>query len=295
MTDAVTTLHIAPRHFWLIVFLAGLIALSLLALAVLRQVGRKVQKTPWDHLSNAALTGWITAGLLWSGLLLLAIHAAYRLLWPWQETVETASAAGPATLGAGALVVALLGAPWVIWGTWLKHRTVAFQKEGHMTDRISKAVEQLGAVKTVKRWLPGSKPEDSIERTEPNIEIRIGGLLSLERIAEDSMRFDRCRDHIRIMKIICAYIRQNSPHPDPHPDHADERRHLTKLDIQVAIDVLRKRSPEQRKDEVKNRYRLDLRMTNLNHLDLSDSDFSRTIFSRSSLSGALFKTADLNH
>jgi len=56
------------------------------------------------------------------------------------------------SLGMGALIAALLGAPFVIWGTVLKHQTVMFQKEGHMTDRINKAVEQLGAVKDME-WI----------------------------------------------------------------------------------------------------------------------------------------------
>lgn len=57
-----------------------------------------------------------------------------------------ANPSGP-NLGAGALIAALLGAPFVIWGTVLKYQTVRFQKEGHITERISQAVEQLGAEK----------------------------------------------------------------------------------------------------------------------------------------------------
>lgn len=113
---------------------------------------------------------------------------------------------GAGLLGLGTLIAALLGAPFVIWGTVLKHQTVMFQKEGHMTDRINKAVEQLGAEKTVKKIVDGETQETS----EPNIEVRIGAILSLERIAQDSTRHDKGRDHVRVMEILCAYIRQNS-------------------------------------------------------------------------------------
>ncbi|KAA0909842.1 pentapeptide repeat-containing protein [Aquicoccus porphyridii] len=109
---------------------------------------------------------------------------------------------GEASLGTGALIAALLGAPFVIWGTVLKHQTVRYQKEGHITDRINKAVEQLGAEKTVKK--------DGDETTKPNIEVRIGAILSLERIAQDSTSHDNGRDHVRVMEILCAYIRENS-------------------------------------------------------------------------------------
>ncbi|MBW4982992.1 pentapeptide repeat-containing protein [Mameliella sp. CS4] len=109
--------------------------------------------------------------------------------------------------GMGAVVAAFLGGPFVIWGAVLKHRTVEFQKEGHITERISKAVEQLGAEKSVKR---DGKPEETV----PNIEVRIGGLLSLERIAQDSTNYDKGRDHVRVMEILCAYVRENAPAED---------------------------------------------------------------------------------
>jgi uncharacterized protein YjbI with pentapeptide repeats len=108
-----------------------------------------------------------------------------------------------ANLGAGALIVALLGAPFLIWSTVLKHETVRYQKEGLITDRINKAVEQLGVEKTVKIRKG--------EITRPNIEVRIGAILSLERIAQDSTNHDQGRDHVRVMEILCAYIRQNAP------------------------------------------------------------------------------------
>lgn len=133
-------------------------------------------------------------------LIVLALVAAFVLV---ARTIFGAEAG----LGTGALIVALLGAPVLIWTTVLKHQTVLWQKEGHMTDRISKAVEQLGAEKTVKRLVG----EQTVETTEPNLEVRIGAILSLERIAQDSTRHDRGRDHVRVMEILCAYIRHNAP------------------------------------------------------------------------------------
>lgn len=121
-------------------------------------------------------------------------------------------------LGTSALIAAIIGAPLVIWRTLVAQTTVNLQKEGLMTDRISKAVEQLGAEKTVKRRVPGGTdaegkalPDSMIEETRPNIEVRIGGLYALERIAQDSMNYDKGRDHIRVMEIICAYVRENAP------------------------------------------------------------------------------------
>ena len=134
-----------------------------------------------------------------------------------------------ASLGAGALIVAILSAPFLVWNTVIRHRALGFQKEGHLTDRLAKAVEQLGAEKTVKRIV--ENPDGSTatrETTEPNLEVRIGGLLSLERVAQDSTAYDKGRDHVRVMEIICAYVRNNAPasgapvYDDPLEDLEDD-------------------------------------------------------------------------
>jgi hypothetical protein len=84
---------------------------------------------------------------------------------------------------------------------------VRYQKEGHITDRINTAVEMLGAEKTVKhRSTDDAGKEVTTEETVPNIEVRIGAILSLERIAQDSTTHDRGRDHVRVMEILCAYV-----------------------------------------------------------------------------------------
>lgn len=98
---------------------------------------------------------------------------------------------------------ATVSAPLALIRVIATERQTRTAEQGHMTDRISKAVEQLGTEKTVK--------VDGSEKTVPNIEVRIGGLLSLERIAQDSTRYDQGRDHVRVMEIICAYVRENAP------------------------------------------------------------------------------------
>ena len=238
---------------------------------------------PLGRVAGAILV--VAVPLLFFGALLAAGFVLYHTV----SLVIHGSKEG-ISLGVGALVAALLGAPFLIWGTVLKHQTVMFQKEGHMTDRINKAVEQLGAEKKVDRigrvlrlyrgnsaegqyekappasvLIAESKPKASVgslvvektnstyrvyEREEvviewkdtpfpleaqdyvadsggwqvlsetvPSIEVRIGAILSLERIAQDSTRHDKGRDHVRVMEILCAYIRENSnaTSPQDHP------------------------------------------------------------------------------
>lgn len=206
-----------------------------------------------DWSKRPTLGGFIGALLGLAGFVAVgsALVAVPVVIWHTIIQALSPESSGP-NLGAGALIATILGAPFLIWGTVIKQKTVDFQKEGHLTDRISKAVEQLGAEKAGSRMMRNVKydldgvtyhdfrgKEDkgtlphgatnivhgewqTVQRTVPNIEVRIGGLLSLERIAQDSVAYDKGRDHVRVMEIICAYVRENAPAKDavtfPLPD-----------------------------------------------------------------------------
>jgi hypothetical protein len=45
-------------------------------------------------------------------------------------------------------------------------------------------------------------------KNEPNVEVRLGAIYALERIAYDSPR-----DHWPIIEVLTAYVRQNAPAP----------------------------------------------------------------------------------
>lgn len=277
-------------------------------------------------------------------LVVCALIAAFVVVLGTAHQVWT-GAGGP-NLGAGALIAAILGAPFVIWGTVIKHRQLGFQKEGHITDRISKAVEQLGAEKVVRvhrRNKEGtllyedgsdSKPDFKkpiiTELTEPNIEVRIGGLLSLERISQDSLTYDKGRDYVRVMEVLCAYIRNNAP-AESHEENLDEVS-SPRSDIMIAMNILGKRPTAGREVEAatrghtiwktllelsvenkpadnyftkiaaalkernstqKRRYRLDLRSCDLSSIVLENGDWSNTDFSGSVLRKAKLRSSVL--
>ncbi len=255
---------------------------------------------PPNFTRSRGLGSLVGAGLTLAipALFLLALVAAFAVLSKTILDVFTDGGSGP-SLGVGAMITALLGVPFVIWGTVIRQKALEFQKEGHITDRISAAVEQLGAEKVVKRTVDIHKgkvgatlqPNEyaTKEETVPNIEVRIGGLLSLERIAQDSTRYDQGRDHVRVMEIICAYVRENAPASgavdfpladwEPLPDDATEEESEThemwhkarfgetwtsdapdaqewagslpapREDIQTALNILKRRTYEQRKVE----------------------------------------------
>src|SRR4051794_11504205 len=68
-------------------------------------------------------------------------------------------------------------------------------RESQITNRFTQAVAQLGA---------------ELKDGKPNLEVRLGGIYALERIARDSPR-----DHWTIMEVLTASVRQNAPWAPP--------------------------------------------------------------------------------
>ncbi|QQP88164.1 pentapeptide repeat-containing protein [Skermanella sp. TT6] len=91
---------------------------------------------------------------------------------------------------------AVIGLPLLIWREITGHRTANIAAERHLkqmeadrerriTDSFTKAVELLG---------------------KPELEVRLGAIYALERIAHESQR-----DHWPIMETLTAYVREKSP------------------------------------------------------------------------------------
>jgi hypothetical protein len=78
-----------------------------------------------------------------------------------------------------------LGGLAVLAGVLLTWRQLLVSREGQVTERFTRAIDQLGSEK---------------------LDVRVGGIYALERIAHDSVR-----DRSPIEEILCAYIREHSP------------------------------------------------------------------------------------
>ena len=80
-------------------------------------------------------------------------------------------------------------------------RNFTLSREGQVTDRYTKAIEQLGSDK---------------------LDVRIGGIYALERVARDS-----ARDHPTVMEVLTAFIREHSREqwPPPVPSRSGNDRH----------------------------------------------------------------------
>jgi uncharacterized protein YjbI with pentapeptide repeats len=273
--SATVTIPLAPTVFWPLAFLVLFAVASLAVYAFLPDDRRPATVAGW--LRKTGIPLWLAAfvGLVFAILFVMALWASFGALWS-QIATPARPGEGTSGLGTSALIAALLGAPLILWRTMVAQRTVNIAQESHVTDLLARAVEQLGAEKTVKRApapdFKGKTAEARVtEETVPNLEVRIGAILALERLARQNLDV-----HVQIMEILTAYVRMNSPvclPPDlPEPpdytpqDHNgwvsefarwsivhSEKVELLRLreDIQLALNAIGRRSAEQRQVEAR--------------------------------------------
>jgi uncharacterized protein YjbI with pentapeptide repeats len=178
-----------------------------------------------------------------------------------------------------------LGAIILLGGAYFTWRNIKLVQEGQITDRFTKAIEQLGAVDA-----SGKK----------KLEVRLGGIYALERIANQSER-----DHWPIMEVLCTYVRENSPAPakeenpqeDPGLEPSPDVPPLA-TDIQAILTVLGRRDRKYERDQILDLRDTDIRGAQLPVADLSGANLRRALLRRAWLGGvnlsrAFFDEADL--
>jgi hypothetical protein len=142
---------------------------------------------------------------------------------------------------------------------------VGLSEQGQLTDRFSKAVEQLG--------------------TKDSLEVRLGGIYALERIARDS-----ARDHPTVMEVLSAYVREHAP---LSLCASTAPRTPPSTDVQAILIVI------GRRDQNRDRDALDLSGTclanaNLTHADLTNVHLTNADLTHGNLIDAHLTNADLS-
>jgi uncharacterized protein YjbI with pentapeptide repeats len=193
-----------------------------------------------------------------------------------------------------ALVVTLaqiLGGAALLSGLYFTWRTLQVNREGQITERYTRAIDQLG------------KTDDHGHRV---FEIRVGGIYALERIARESEG-----DHGPIMEVLTAYVRQHAPWPPQKAQEGTEENEVLERgleedsglatgavlgevsapdpDIQAIATVLGRRT----RDFLHGEDRLDLYNTNLSGVDLFGAPLRSANLWDTNFSGASLLSADL--
>ena len=99
----------------------------------------------------------------------------------------------------------------------LSRRTFELTEQGQVTDRFTQAIGQLGSDK---------------------IDVRIGGIYALERIARDS-----AKDHPTVMEVLTAFIREHSHEQWPEYVEGRERRRRTRPDVLAVATSVHSNAP----------------------------------------------------
>ena len=191
--------------------------------------------------------------LLWG--IALALVVAVLAAWKvpiWQLASRAASLEPDRYLelqnSYRATIVQALGGLFLLLGLYLTWRRVtateqqvAIAGEGQITERFTRAIEQLGSDK---------------------LEVRLGGIYALERIARDSKK-----DHWPIMEVLTAYVRENAAWDEEEQDPEPIR-----TDIQAILTVIGRRQVQF--DRAGERI-IDVSGTNLSFARLAGAELSR--------------------
>jgi Pentapeptide repeats (8 copies) len=148
--------------------------------------------------------------------------------------------------------------------TWL---TLRLNRRGQITERFTRAVDQLG---------------------HSSLDVKVGGIYALERIAKDSTEY-----HPPVVDVLTTYVREHAPRP-PKPSRvrpaADVR---PPADIQAALTVLGRR--ETRYDTASiDLEKVDLRGARLEKANLKGSTLRSSLFKGARLDEANLDGADLS-
>jgi hypothetical protein len=222
----------------------------------------------------------VIRGLIWVAAVVLAAVIVRALLVPgtdWLARHDIGSSKGPLaaardaargrllTLGAGLLAAGALvftGQTFI-----LSRRTFELTEQGQVTDRYTKAIGQLGSDK---------------------LDVRIGGIYALERIARDS-----AKDHPAVMEVLTAFIREHSRELWPvDSDGVQDGEKETRPDVQAAVAVVGRRNTE-RDIRVIDLFAADLTGAVLTRADLSGATLDGAVLTRADLTGAYLVGADL--
>ena len=164
----------------------------------------------------------------------------------------------------------------------LTRHTVELTEQGQVTDRYAKAIEQLGS---------------------DNLEVRIGAIYALERIARDS-----ARDQTTVMEVLVVFARDHSHEQWPEKKHdSGEQERSIRPDVQAALTVIgrrcRRRDSQQdipQEIDLSGAYlsgaslrRADLIHASLTGAYLTDVDLTEADLTEADLTGALLMGAHL--
>jgi hypothetical protein len=170
--------------------------------------------------------------------------------------------------GVGGLAV-LIGAFFTYRQVQTSRRQLEIAQHGQVTERFTRAIDQLG---------------------HENLDVRLGGIYALERIANDS-----AQDRTTVTEVLTAFIRGHAPWPPSRPGQYAKDAPILEMpymryraaDVQAALTVLG-RQPSMTATQPPN-----LSDTDLRRADLSNAELQGARLLGAQLQGANLRAAQL--
>lgn len=231
---------------------------------------------------NTKLLYWTVAALVLAALILLA--SAPNLLLPESAALMNPKDIVVLEIEARRFMAQLIAGALLALGLYLFYKkTVVLEKKATMarqtyvTDRFTRAIEQLGTYR---------------------LEVQLGGIFALEKIAYESVT-----DHWTIMEILTAYIRENAKWTqhkqeqggglvlENNQTNGAEPSGKIPADIQAIMTVIGRRKWVVR--EMEELHVINLRLTNLGHVELRKAYLERANLRGCNLERANFVEAHL--
>jgi hypothetical protein len=216
------------RGCWPIVRVAILpLTAAVVLYGVTSPAGRRLWRSrPWRRVRTVARWGWLVLGL--AGMLVLVGMVLFAPRWMVAQDTETSGLSaeqyGKAISDARTAVLQAVGGLLLAAGAIATWRQVRISREGQITERFTRAVDQLGSDKR---------------------DVRLGGIYALARIARDSQS-----DRVTIAEVLSAFVREHAPWPPgndsgetltPPSDGADRKPSLLidrMPDVHAAVNAL---------------------------------------------------------
>jgi pentapeptide repeat protein len=239
---------------------------------------------PSSRLARAALASGVVliilAFILLAPGLIVDMDVGRRAL-DSAKRVEAAGQARQTLTQAIAGIAVLLGSYAAFRRLRVSEAELQVSRDGQVTERFTRAVEHLGA---------------------PNVDVRIGGIYALERIARNSPD-----DGDAVTEILSAFVRSHSPWPAP-PPAADPKTAgvpasspsppptlaTRASDAQAALTVLG-RLPRTSNSEIARLSLVDLRRSRMWGLNFDHAHFGVSSLAGARLGDCSLVGADLGH
>jgi len=177
---------------------------------------------------------FVVFGAAYLALFILALLVTFALLG---ATLVGAELASGAPLGLGALLVALLGAPFLIWRTVVAQKTLDtaqrqtdLQDEALFNDKINAAATDLAARRQVTRVVQQDGKDVVLTEWEDDLVTRAAAIDRLEGLALEALERADVAPAQRIARMLSIYVRELSETNPPKQPPIDRWNEMAEGD-----------------------------------------------------------------